>query len=48
MVLMIIEVEVIFQGRITAPLVFAGAICKQILEAKGIKIVSHIKSNWYN
>ena len=33
-----------FSGRITAPIVFAGAICKQILEAKGIKIVSHIKS----
>ena len=33
-----------FSGRITAPLVFAGAICKQILEAKGIKIGAHIKS----
>ena len=33
-----------FSGRITAPLVFAGAICKQILEAKGINIGAHIKS----
>lgn len=33
-----------FSGRITAPLVFGGAICKQILECSGIKIVSHIKS----
>ncbi len=33
-----------FSGRLTAPLVFAGAICRQILEKKGIKIVAHIKS----
>lgn len=33
-----------FSGRITAPLVFAGAICKQILRSKGIEIVAHIKS----
>lgn len=36
-----------FSGRITAPLVFGGAICKQILESYGIKIVSHIKSIGY-
>lgn len=33
-----------FSGRITAPLVFAGAICKQILEAKGVNIGAHVKS----
>lgn len=32
-----------FSGRITAPLVFAGALCKQILEKQGIFIGSHIK-----
>ena len=33
-----------FSGRLTAPIVFAGAICRQILEKKGIKITSHIKA----
>jgi len=33
-----------FSGRITAPLVFAGAVCKQILEKRGIVIGSHVKS----
>lgn len=33
-----------FSGRITAPLVFAGAICKQILESRGISVGAHIKS----
>ena len=31
-----------FSGRITAPIVFAGAICRQLLEKKNIKIAAHI------
>ena len=33
-----------FSGRLTAPLVFAGALCRQILEEKGIVIGAHAYS----
>lgn len=33
-----------FSGRLTAPLCFAGAVCMQMLEEKGIKIGAHISS----
>ncbi len=33
-----------FSGRLTAPIVAAGAICKQILLSKDIQIITHIKS----
>ena len=33
-----------FSGSLTAPLVFAGAVCCQILEKRGIKIAAHISS----
>ena len=33
-----------FSGRMTAPLCFAGAVCIQILESKGIHIGAHIAS----
>lgn len=33
-----------FSGRLTAPLCFAGAVCMQLLEEKGIRIGSHISS----
>ncbi len=32
-----------FSGRITAPLVFAGAVCRQLLERQGIRIAAHIE-----
>lgn len=31
-----------FSGRLTAPIVLAGALCAQWLEEKGVRIVSHI------
>lgn len=33
-----------FSGRLTAPIVFAGAVLRQILEQRGIKIAAHISS----
>ncbi len=33
-----------FSGRLTAPIVFAGALCRQLLEAKGIAIGAHVSS----
>lgn len=33
-----------FSGRLTAPIVFAGAVCRQILERRGIEIGAHIYS----
>ena len=31
-----------FSGRLTAPLCFAGALCLQYLEEKGVRVVAHI------
>jgi chorismate synthase len=33
-----------FSGRLTAPLVFAGAVCKQILGQYGVQICAHIQA----
>ena len=33
-----------FSGRLTAPLVFAGAVCRQILERRGVFIGAHVAS----
>ena len=31
-----------FSGRLTAPMVFAGAVCSQILQSKGVRLASHV------
>lgn len=31
-----------FSGRLTAPLVFAGAVCRQILKRRGVRIGAHV------
>lgn len=33
-----------FSGRLTAPLVFAGAVCRQILKRRGVTVGSHVLS----
>ena len=33
-----------FSGRLTAPLVFAGAVAKQILKKQGVEVFAHIKN----
>ena len=33
-----------FSGRITAPLVFAGSVCRQLLAAQGVRVAAHIYS----
>lgn len=33
-----------FSGRLTAPLVFAGAVCRQILKRRGVTIGAHVLS----
>ncbi|MCL2827138.1 MAG: chorismate synthase [Oscillospiraceae bacterium] len=35
-----------FSGRLTAPLVFAGAICRQILKSHGVTIGAHLAAIW--
>lgn len=33
-----------FSGRLTAPLVFAGAVAKQLLEQKGVQVAARISN----